>query len=62
MKEIGMVSFSEISIHFIWGSTYNYCELQLTIRPSRNTGPEVWLQLDYVVTKVQHKFCDGVDK
>ena len=53
MKETGMASFNKISIHFIWGlQVYKYCELQLTIGPSRNTGPEVWLQLDNVVTKV----------
>ena len=45
-----MTSFSMISIHFI--STYKYCELQLNIGPSTDTGPEVWLQLNYVVTKV----------
>ena len=47
-----MASLSKISILFIWGQTYKYCELQLTIRPSTNTGPEVCLQLDNVVTKV----------
>ena len=56
-----MASF-KISILFYMESTYKYCELQSTIRPSRDTGPEMWLQLDYLVTKVKHKFCDNVDK
>ena len=50
MQEIGMASFSQISILFIWGQPISICEFQLTISPSRNTGSEVWLQLDYMVT------------
>ena len=50
MQEIGMASFSQISILFIWGQPISICELQLTISPSRKTGSEVWLQLDYMVT------------
>ena len=45
MKETGMTS----SVRQV---TYQHCGLQLTIGPSRNTAPEVWLQLDYVITEV----------
>ena len=51
MKDTGMASF-KISILFIWGQPISIVNCNQPFWPSRDTGPEMWLQLDYLVTKV----------
>ena len=55
MKDTGMASF-KIKILFIGDQPISIVNCNQPLSPLE-TGTEMWLQLDYVVTKVQHKFC-----